>query len=386
MLLSISLIELLQIIPLLGFIQGAFVCYLIITNTKLDRHKSIFIVLHLFSLSVLLLLPIIEQQFGWKYAGYIDAFVWLIAPSIYLYIKSFSQTLTRSFLIKHLSVFLPALITEIFFFTQIAVVKYSEGQYELEPSNFYLIFSLIKLTYISVYLWRSKSSLKRHLRFMEANFSETSPYDLHWVNTLIGVMQVITLFAAIVFLSSYLPQGLSIAESNLVMYLILMVYIYYAFMKGMQQKNVQVEIITRVYPEGNENQEKKEKYVRSKIKEEEARDIIQQVRHVVEQEELFLDADLTLNQLAAKLGISSYKISQALNQSLKLSFYDLINGYRINRAKELLLDPRMKNLTFLAIAYEAGFNSKSTFNNVFKKQTGQTPTEFLKETKETILS
>ena len=58
------------------------------------------------------------------------------------------------------------------------------------------------------------------------------------------------------------------------------------------------------------------------------------------------------------------------------NFYDLINGYGIEEAKRLLLNPRNRNYTILSIGFEAGFNSKTTFNPVFKKFTGLTPTEF----------
>ena len=53
-----------------------------------------------------------------------------------------------------------------------------------------------------------------------------------------------------------------------------------------------------------------------------------------------------------------------------------MNGYRIEEAKKLLLDPKNKNFTILSVGFEAGFNSKTTFNTVFKKFTGLTPTEF----------
>jgi AraC-like DNA-binding protein len=59
------------------------------------------------------------------------------------------------------------------------------------------------------------------------------------------------------------------------------------------------------------------------------------------------------------------------------NFYDFINGYRIMEAKRLLLDPSKRHYTVLAIAFESGFNSKTTFNKVFRKVTGLTPTEFV---------
>jgi len=61
---------------------------------------------------------------------------------------------------------------------------------------------------------------------------------------------------------------------------------------------------------------------------------------------------------------------------LKKSFYDVINSYRVEEAKRLLLDEKNRNYTILSVGFEAGFNSKTTFNPVFKKFTGVTPTEY----------
>ena len=69
-------------------------------------------------------------------------------------------------------------------------------------------------------------------------------------------------------------------------------------------------------------------------------------------------------------------MSLAINEGLKKNFYDLVNGYRVEEAKRLLVDPNSNNYTVLSIGFEAGFNSKTTFNTVFKKFTGLTPTAY----------
>ena len=61
------------------------------------------------------------------------------------------------------------------------------------------------------------------------------------------------------------------------------------------------------------------------------------------------------------------------------NFYTLVNDYRIEEVKRRLEDPRYRNLTILAIAYDSGFNAKSSFNTIFKEQTGMTPSEYQKQ-------
>jgi YesN/AraC family two-component response regulator len=96
----------------------------------------------------------------------------------------------------------------------------------------------------------------------------------------------------------------------------------------------------------------------------------------MEKEKLFQEADLTLHELAGRLQSPTYQVSQALNEGMKKNFYDLVNGHRVEEAKRLLLDSKNRNYTILSVGFEAGFNSKTTFNTVFKKFTGMTPTEF----------
>jgi AraC-like DNA-binding protein len=96
----------------------------------------------------------------------------------------------------------------------------------------------------------------------------------------------------------------------------------------------------------------------------------------------YLQNDLTLTELSARLGWPRHQLSQIINDQLGVNFYDFINGYRVEAAQSLLLDPGAVHLTVLAVAEEAGFNSKATFNSVFKKITGLTPSEFVRRSKE----
>jgi AraC-like DNA-binding protein len=92
----------------------------------------------------------------------------------------------------------------------------------------------------------------------------------------------------------------------------------------------------------------------------------------------WLEPDLTLEQLAGQLQLRPKLLSQAINEGLRRNFFEFINTYRIEEAKRLLTDPMDKKITVLEVLYEVGFNSKSSFNTVFKKQTGLTPSEFKK--------
>ncbi len=94
----------------------------------------------------------------------------------------------------------------------------------------------------------------------------------------------------------------------------------------------------------------------------------------MKQEEPFLNPDLTLNQLAQELACQAKDLSQVINEQCGKNFNDFINGYRVDMAKRLLIEDR--DLVILELAYDVGFNSKSSFNASFKKLTGLSPREF----------
>ncbi|HEX2946513.1 MAG TPA: helix-turn-helix domain-containing protein [Clostridia bacterium] len=96
----------------------------------------------------------------------------------------------------------------------------------------------------------------------------------------------------------------------------------------------------------------------------------------VEKNKPYLDPDLDLRQLSELSGIPSHMISMLLNIHLNRNFYTFINTYRVDEAKKLLSSEGSREMNILTIAYDSGFNSKSTFNMVFRKLEGMTPSEY----------
>ena len=118
------------------------------------------------------------------------------------------------------------------------------------------------------------------------------------------------------------------------------------------------------------------KYEKSTLTPERSERHLEKVLNFMEKEKPFTDGDLTIQKLAEKLSIPAHHLSQTINERLGQTFSDFINSYRVEEAKRKLLDPALKHLSVLGIAEEVGFNSKSSFNSVFKKYTDMTPSEF----------
>ena len=126
------------------------------------------------------------------------------------------------------------------------------------------------------------------------------------------------------------------------------------------------------------SEESKKKYLNSSLSNSESDQIWDEIKEVMEQEKPFLNSEYRLNDLASKVNKTVHHVSQTINEKEGKNFSDFINSYRVQTAKDLLSSGRTKEVTILAVSYEAGFNSKTAFYNAFKKETGLTPTAFLK--------
>ncbi len=125
--------------------------------------------------------------------------------------------------------------------------------------------------------------------------------------------------------------------------------------------------------------EKEQKYQASTLTAGKSLMYSQRLMELMEQEKPFLDPDLSASKLAESLGISKKHLSQVINQQFHLNFKNFVNKYRVDEVKKKLLDPREQDFVLFKIALDVGFNSKSVFNEAFKKFTGMSPSEYRKK-------
>jgi len=123
----------------------------------------------------------------------------------------------------------------------------------------------------------------------------------------------------------------------------------------------------------------KEKYKRSGLTLEDAQEYRIQVMNAMQEKQLYLECELTLNDLADETGIPPHQLSEVLNGQLNQNFYSFVNNYRVQYAKELLTNSKTGNMPIVELAFEAGFRSKSSFYDAFKKATSMTPTQYKKQ-------
>jgi putative ABC transport system permease protein len=116
----------------------------------------------------------------------------------------------------------------------------------------------------------------------------------------------------------------------------------------------------------------------------EAKEKGRRLKALVAENRFYEDAELTLSALATKLGISTHDLSRIINLGLDQNFNDFINELRVREVVRKMQDPKYDQITLMGIAYDCGFNSKTTFNRVFKEMTGKTPLEYKKDLKKEV--
>ena len=303
----------------------------------------------------------------WLYIVF-PSFYFLVAPLLYLYTQS---VLYRDFRIKptHLIHATPFVLDMIL--KTILFMKTPDAQNLLTttggliPPGFSVIHSLITDIQVFVYLGSALFHLHRYRSAIKDLYSSIERIYLSWLKlVLIGfaVIQSFYLYkhVSILLIGSYI-QSLTI-WMNLAEFIIVTV-IFYQCLR---------------WPEVFSEVNHKRKYEKSSLSESDKEKYLKNIKAYMESEKPYLNPILTLYELADKLSLRPRYLSQILNESLRQNFYDFINTYRIDEAKRLLAEDVSGKKTILEILFDAGFNSKSSFNNVFKKHTGMTPLQFKK--------
>ena len=120
------------------------------------------------------------------------------------------------------------------------------------------------------------------------------------------------------------------------------------------------------------------KYAKTRLEEDDLRELVQRMQEFMTNETLYTDPDLSLEDFAGRLDVPPHRVSQALNRGLDRNFFRFVNDYRVRAVQAALVSEDYRDQTVLEIALRCGFNSKASFNSVFKQHTGVTPSAYRK--------
>ncbi len=303
-----------------------------------------------------------------------DGLIFLVGPLIYFYTLSvvYKDFSFKKVDLLHLLPFILATSAyQIYYHLQTA-----EYQKQIQtaiteqklPVAFYFTISFVYL-HIGIYLYQAFQLLRYYHHKIKDQFSSLSKIRLDWLFFFLG-------FIAVIFVISVIYSFLPVTEfrkyfeaSFLLPFVIIFFFTSSVAWKGMKQPDIF---------SGIEYNPEEKKYAGSGLSENEKNQIGQKLVQLFNEEKPFLIPDLTIDQLADKLETTSKKLSQVINETFHQNFFDFVNTHRIEEVKKILTESNDVKLTVLEVMYHCGFNSKSSFNTIFRKKTGLTPSEFRK--------
>ncbi len=299
--------------------------------------------------------------------------VLLIAPATYLYMRHSLYEENGGSKLKwliHLIPFISGMIFMQAFFSMQAPDKilYYTGLKEFGIASIHQVaFALILLLQLVIYTILIFRLIRKFKADYQKEQSNTTIENFKWT---IGLLAAITLFFSC-YTGSYIAL---FSESVYYRYLDTGAYLILSFM--LQFLTIyflinRFELLERV-------RISKSKYYSSNLTGMNFKPLISKLKSVMETEELYLNPDLRITDLASLMNVAVPHMSQIINEGTGDTFYDFVNSYRIQRAKQLLLDQDYEKYTIWAIAIDSGFSNKTTFNRTFKKHTGVTPSAYVK--------
>ncbi|MEO9486268.1 MAG: helix-turn-helix domain-containing protein [Ekhidna sp.] len=291
----------------------------------------------------------------------------LHGPLLLLYIQALIYPNARISK-THLLHFIPPLLFYILIFpdafltTGPELLKFAFETLQTDPPLYWGIFMILNQISGAVYVVWSLIILKKHRKNIANNFSYIEKINLDWLVKLIIGMAVIWAVVLIVQLDDYI-------------YIAATAFVFLIGYFGSRQG----AIFTDNSAVTNISKSDADKYRKSSLTSDQSRQYLDALQKLIEEEKPYLETKITLKDISERLGVHPNHLSQIINEQLKVNFYDFINQYRVEEFKKRLTEDTTKKFTLLAHAYDSGFSSKSSFNEVFKKFTGLTPSQYQKE-------
>jgi AraC-like DNA-binding protein len=353
-------------------ISQSFFAGLLISTRKPITIANRLLAAWLFMIGIELIFALINSTVIEMYSFPFITFTY--GPLLYLYVK-FMTDPSRKFNWLALIHFVPFVA----FFT-ISVIFRSEPLVRdlrsfFKPDRFFslrIIYSASFFLSITIYSALTFYEIVRHQKNLKNLVSYTSgKITLNW-------LKIISISFYTAYFVFFVLGGLSIIgnfipfDPYFVIFGSIALFSFAYSFYGIKQPVIFGEAVKQ----NGINVKETEKYLKSGLKEHQAEKYLQKLIAYMELQKPYLDRDLTIHDVSKMTGIQRHYITQVLNEKFKRNFFTFINEYRVKEVIERFSEVKYNNYTILAIAFDAGFNSKTTFNSIFKSQTGLTPSEY----------
>jgi AraC-like DNA-binding protein len=365
----------LKVLYLLGFLQGSIISVILFKkNPQRLQNRLIAAFIFLLSLGCMFdgtVITITNPYLMWLW----NSNQFLIGPLLYMYVYYFnSPGMLKNTGWLH---FIP------FLFFKVLLFPISPFQGIFTESNPFVQQLINTLPSIHILIYSILSLLKTSdLKNELSNYiSNSKPFKIAWLRAIIAasaVAAILVIFSKLIQIQSPLISeqfyGVAYLLAVMSIYILSINALNYPYWFDHFEKNLS----TGISPVQNFDPAKTttDKYKKSGLDYSQIEEISKRVINLMEDKKPYLDPDLSLVNLAALMDVPAHQLTQVINIGLNMNFHLLVNGYRVNEAKKILINPKYANYTIVANAFHCGFNSKSSFNRIFKEYTGITPSEF----------
>lgn len=363
------------IIAILATFQLLFASLFLITHKKGNKRNNriLGLIFLFFSISLadfsLRIYGILFPNPVWHLID--EGFFLLYGPMLYLYVKGvvyldFKMNKKTWLHFIPYGFYLVYLVYSMISLDSLQQDQLSESMLSANLPTWLYLASLSVYVYNLTYIWLAAKTVRTYRIVIRNKFSSLHQISLNWLSFIIQSFAAITIIAMIHNVIPALGSMIFLYVSLL----FLLVYTFFFINRVLIKALNQPEIFA-----GIELEDAMEKYAGSNLKEKETSELYEKLQGVLNEEKLFLNEELTLQDLADRISISSKTLSQVINQCSGKNYFDYINTFRCEEVKSIMksADPKM---TILEIMYQSGFNSKSSFNKEFKKLNGTTPSEY----------
>lgn len=356
-------------------ISQSFFAGLLISTKKPANTANRIMAAWLFLICLELFIALLNSTVIEMYAFPFVAFTY--GPLLYLYVR-FMTDPERKFNWLALLHFIPfvAFLTVSVIFREIHLMKDLRNFFV--PDRFIalrIVYSVSFLFSVTAYSIMAFVEIARHQKKLQDLVSYTSGViTLNW-------LKVLSISYYVAFLILFILGGLNMIGNFIPFdpYIVVFTFITICSFAYSFYVIKQPAIYGGAIRVEETSRKETEKYVKSGLKDHQAKIYLDRLISYMEKEKPFLDRDLSIQDLADKTGIPRHHITQVLNEVYGRNFFSFINEYRVKEVIHRFGDPRNNNFTILAIAFDAGFNSKTTFNSIFKIHTGMTPSDYRKK-------
>lgn len=290
-----------------------------------------------------------------------------LAPLIYIYIQSIFSF--KKFSLKKSSIhFIPFLIYQVVYVIPEIITDITEKNIfsYLSYINQYFNQGLWQDLYALLYLYLSLRLYYKSKRKLEHQYSNINNKDFTWIRNFLSIFLIVMILDLILVLLSVFFE-FNASELGYITIIGLVISMLYLGYYGLTKSSIFLPDFLVA----------KNRMV-STLDQKDLNALKSKLEHLLLIEKIYLLPDLTLRTLAERMEISERKLSGLINDNMHTTFYDLINKYRVDEAKIRLKSLEFEKYSISGIGHSCGFNSRSSFYRIFKKETGITPTLFKK--------